>query len=165
MYDIKIIGKQKLCLYFNNFEAVIDFNSLNLVEHNIKTSIPLHYLTTTGIIKNIPAEVKMEKLVNLTDNEDIYKLERIYRRDRDIVDELVLIPTSCVKIIFNLQMLPENISLKYYKEKVHPFIYRVRQCSNCWNFGHTHHRCKAPKKCNNCEEEHNESQCRVNHEM
>jgi hypothetical protein len=68
VYEMKVIGRQKLCLYFNNLNLANDFNRLDLTNYNIKTSIPLHYLTTTGIVKNIPPEMNVSKLVELTED-------------------------------------------------------------------------------------------------
>jgi hypothetical protein len=160
VFEMKMIGRQKMCIYFNDSTAANSFNKMNLKEYDLKTSIPLHYLTVTGVIKNIPNNIKLAEIMELAKyNDNVYKIERIYRTAKDDSGNMTLIPTNCIKVIFIGSQLPESFSMLYYKERVHPYIFKLRQCTNCWRYGHSHTKCKSKLKCNKCGEEHKEEVC------
>jgi hypothetical protein len=139
--------------------AANNFEDLDLSPYNLKSSIPQHYLTVTGIIKNIPTDITINEIKNLVrDNENVISIERILRKTR-LENESVLVPSMNIKIVFYGNSLPPSIDLTYYRERVHPYVYKLRQCLKCWRYGHTLFNCKSSIRCNNCGENHDEEVC------
>jgi hypothetical protein len=163
VFDIKSIAKNKLCIYFNNLDTANKFSVTDLTVYNLKAEIPLHYVNVVGVLKGIPLDMSMNELHGIIKEQDrVVKLERILRKERvesDKGQEFILIPTSCVKITFNLTILPRDIDLTYYKEKVHAFVSATRQCQKCFRFGHTKYQCKSASRCDRCGGDHTSNLC------
>lgn len=176
--DVKSLSKNKLCVYFNNHKTANEFTELDLKEYNLKAEIPLHYVSVVGVIRDVPLDMNMESFYGLIDeSEKILKLERIYRRVRNQDgkdqrtsqerlpearkegEEPEKAPTYSVKVTFQAAVLPKDLTLRYFKERVHPFIGVTRQCQHCLKFGHTKYQCKSTPRCDYCGEGHKSDQC------
>lgn len=161
IYDIKKIAKNKMCLYFNNYESANNFLKMGLKDCDLDTFVPAFYLTKIGVIRGIPTNMKMNDLFDeILENENVMKLERLNRIEKQNND-IVRIPTQSIKITFYDCCLPESIRFTYYRERVLPFIGKVRQCFNCWRFGHLAQNCKSQKRCGRCGNNHSEKDCEV----
>jgi hypothetical protein len=171
--DIKSISKLKLCVYFNNHETANKFAEQDLTQFNLKTEIPNHYVSVVGVLRDVPLDMNMQSLFEMIDeNEKVLKVERIYRKARKEVDldttfrrrqsdekNFNFEPTYSVKVTFKAPVLPKEISMTFFKEKVHVFIGVTRQCQNCLRFGHTRFQCKSRIRCEYCGENHSSNKC------
>lgn len=159
VFDIKAIGGKKFCVFFNEMESANEFLAGGLSDQKIKVFIPSFYVTKAGIVRGIPENIEMKEVYDdILNKENIIKVERMYRTVK-MGEEIKKLPTQSVKITFNDTSLPECIQFPFYKERIFPFIGRVRQCFNCWRFGHTAANCKATFRCGKCGDHHKSTEC------
>lgn len=141
-------------------------------------------LETWGVIQDWD-----DKVVHLTETIDDKKyfnsLERITygKYDKEVKDKFETVVTKNILVKFNGRSVPEYITLYggLVKIKVRPYISAVKQCFNCYSYGHTKANCKRKKKiclicgeeyhcvceraysCINCKENHkaNDKKCQI----
>lgn len=164
VFDIKAIGKNKLCVVFNNHTSANNFDKSEI--QGIKTEIPIHYISVVGVLRGFPSDMPLSDLSSLIKFPDqILKIERITRvnpdKQKDPTNKEIpdRIPSNNVKITFHSSVLPSHIDLKYYKEKIHPYVSNTRQCTHCLRFGHSNRVCKSAKRCDKCGSNHTEDEC------
>lgn len=147
--EIKKTGFNKVKIIFENYEEA---NKL-VVQNDLKdckTYIPFNFNSTTGILFDIPTEIKEEELFEeIISSAKIIKIIRINRKDGTNV-----FPTKRVKVIFKGKILPKELTLFYTKVTVKYYI-PFQQCYNCWRFGHIAAACKERnKRCTKCYNKH-----------
>lgn len=63
------------------------------------------------------------------------------------------VPLSLVVITFSGSELPSHVELNNTLYPVRKYNYPVRQCRQCWRFGHMVKQCKSKRRCNFCQAE------------
>ncbi|XP_055608087.1 probable serine/threonine-protein kinase MARK-A [Uranotaenia lowii] len=129
--------------------------------YNYKVYTPKMYQTSYGVIKGIPLSLSNQEILeNIECSKKVEKIERITRMKFDngkpIGDP---IPTLALKIQISGEILPENVKIYGVLAKVDPYIFPIKQCQNCWRFGHKIKSCKAKIKCKRCGQEHDTKVC------
>lgn len=67
--------------------------------------------------------------------------------------------SQVVKVDFATPDIPEYLTIGYIRYKVHPYIQKPLQCTNCFRFGHVRYACIKPTCCAFCGGHHDRSQC------
>jgi hypothetical protein len=123
-------------------------------------SIPMEDKQSFGIVKNVPLDFDTNEIKSQMDPKlrvvDITRLTT-QRKGQDGTNRIL--PTTTIKIQFNLNYLPESIDMFLIQVKVAPFVWRPRPCSNCQRYGHSYKSCKASKRCPKCGGPHKEEEC------
>lgn len=140
-----------------------------------KVFIPSIRIHSLGVVYVEP-EVSEEEILEETDSIcPIIQVSRIKKYiDKTLTD------THFVKITFDSDKLPEAIYLNYVRMPVERYVYPVKQCFRCFDYGHVMQspcnniricrdcgdnfhsgECKASKKCKHCAAPHssNSRQC------
>ncbi|KYN29938.1 Nucleic-acid-binding protein from mobile element jockey [Trachymyrmex cornetzi] len=104
-----------------------------------------------GVISDWPSSIPdlWQAMVN---KESVIKLERMYRRKWDEkLKKSINVKTDNIVIIMKGENLCREISIfdSRVKLRVRPYIQSVRQCYNCYKFGHIKQFCKSNTVCIN----------------
>lgn len=135
-----------------------DYNSANkLINMNdyedfkeFKMFIPNDYISTHGIIRNIPTYITIDEIKNnIVSDSPVIEVERMNFWNKEIKQAQ---PGTSIKINFRTQILPKEIKLYYVINKVELFINKPLICKRCLNYGHTKKFCKSEEVCYNCTE-------------
>ncbi|XP_071578331.1 uncharacterized protein [Temnothorax nylanderi] len=104
-----------------------------------------------GVISDWPSSIP-DLWKNIRDRSRILSLERMYRRKWDAINnKTTLLATDNIIITFkdnkirDLAIFSNGINLR-----VRPYVPQVRQCFNCFRFGHTKLNCKSETRCIVC---------------
>lgn len=126
-------------------------SNVNLAKlHNIKSFIPNIYIFTEGIVRDVPAEMPVDELLDnyrIDGNIRIHKIERMTYWDKTAK---IAKPSNNIKITFRSATLPTEMKLCYTIKKITPFIPRPTFCKKCSRYGHVEKICKSDKTCMNC---------------
>lgn len=99
-------------------------------------------------------ELSIMELVDAIPNkENIISLERMKSRYLDqITKEVKEKYLDKIIITYEGEYLPKSVNLynNSVALRIRPFIEPVRQCFNCFKFGHKKEWCKVDRKCINC---------------
>ncbi|XP_021711091.1 uncharacterized protein LOC110679717 [Aedes aegypti] len=119
--------------------------------------MPVTLKSTVGLIKGTPKSYTEEELKeNLATDVIILKVERMRTMDlnRNLKD------TEIVKIVCKAKDLPANVELYGCFFKVELYLFPIKQCKNCWAFGHRKEKCWRTTKCRECGENHAGGSCK-----
>lgn len=108
-----------------------------------------------GVITDWPYDIPQlwQEIIN---KDEVTKMERMFRRVWN-KEEKVMMNKKTDNIIITMKgsQLKENITIfenLQYKLKVRPYIEPVKQCYNCFRYGHIKSLCKSQTACINCGE-------------
>lgn len=173
--------------------ADLQYNEVERANRVYKEMLRIEDIECNILDKNLEAWGVIQdwddKVVHLAETIDDKKyfnsLERItYRKyDNEVKDKFETVVTKNILVKFNGRSVPEYITLYggLVKIKVRPYIPAVKQCFNCYGYGHTKANCKRKKKiclicgeeyhgvceraysCINCKENHkaNDKKCQI----
>lgn len=106
-----------------------------------------------GVISDWDKEEGLNELLDaLDDREAVIDVNRLKRMRRGAEGEKVLIDTHHIIIRIKGTNLPGDLSLYggLTRIKIRPYIEPVKQCYNCYKYGHLSTVCRNKKKCRNC---------------
>lgn len=156
--DIQKIGRFRYKVSFGTAEDASSLALCNLEDTGLKVYIPHISKEIMGLVKGLPVRYsETEIFENLRAEEEVISVERLKRKNSDGK----LVETSTVRIKFKGKTLPETAVL--YGWRFHPelYIFPMKQCRNCWMFGHKTGVCRKGRKCANCGNDHDtETECR-----
>ncbi|XP_024879114.1 uncharacterized protein LOC112459309 isoform X1 [Temnothorax curvispinosus] len=117
----------------------------------LTANIEKHQIFCKGVITDWPSAIP-DLWAAISDKTNIVSLERMYRRKWDATNRTAsLVETDNIIIIFRDNKLRD---LKIFNNmvglRVRPYITQVRQCYNCFRYGHTKNACKSETKCIIC---------------
>nr|XP_029711518.1 uncharacterized protein LOC115256720 [Aedes albopictus] len=145
--DIQMIGKFRFKVTFGTTEEARKLTGLTMREHNLKCYVPQTFRESIGLVKDVPCKYgEKELLEEIEADVAITKVERVHRMDQ----AKKLVPTKNVKVTFKGKEIPGYVVLYGCKMKVDLFLFPVKQCRNCWGYGHKTNNCKRSKKCGAC---------------
>lgn len=140
-------------------------NHLAAAKHPaVKFNIPQRLVECLGVASI--EGVENEDLVNLisfeksklyqTNNPEVIEVRRMQKRG-----EKGQVPLPLVVITFSGNVLPSHVELDNVLYPVRKYTYPVRQCRQCWRFGHMMKQCKSKRRCCSCQAEisDNEHDC------
>lgn len=158
--EVQKIGRFRFKVIFDTVEQAGKIATANLAEAGMKMYTPKIERDVIGIVKGIPKDYPEEELMdNLQATKDIIKVERVKRRATGTSDSGDLIETESVKVTFKGKDLAEYVVLYGCRIKVELYIFPLKQCTNCWMFGHKSIKCTKSRKCISCGKEHESSDC------
>lgn len=156
--DIVRVGKLRFKITFETEGAANVLRREQLEQQNLKCFVPFVLRQTIGLVKGIPREYEEEDVKDNMESEvEVTKVERMKKRNR----EGELFDTTNVKVTFQGNKHPESIAIFGCKFKVELYIFPVKQCMNCWGYGHKKDQCKRVAKCRSCGEEKHQDECRM----
>lgn len=166
--SLKRIGRNRLSLTFENFNAANNFMDLDILEKNkYRAFIPTFQVTRMGIVRNIPTEWSEEEIINNISVPlgcgKILKIRRL-RRKITVNDNKTFIDTESVVITFDGQVLPKRVYMCFTSLPVDLYIYPTVQCFNCCRFGHVRAQCRSKPRCFKCGQDHTGDSCNVEEE-
>lgn len=83
-----------------------------------------------------------------TGNPEVIEVRRMQKRgDRGPI------PLALAVITFAGNTIPSHVELDNVLYPVRQYNYPVRQCRQCWRFGHVMKQCKSNRRCNSCQSE------------
>ncbi|XP_077265724.1 uncharacterized protein LOC143899358 isoform X2 [Temnothorax americanus] len=117
----------------------------------LTAKIKKHQIFCKGVITDWPSTIP-ELWAAISDKTNIVSLERMYRRKWDASNKTAsFLETDNIIITFRDNKLR---GLKIFNNmvglRVRPYIMQVRQCYNCFRYGHTKNACKSETKCIIC---------------
>lgn len=94
-------------------------------------------------------------------NDDIFDddLKTALRATAPVTNARRLGHSQVVKIELSTPEMPEYVTLGYIRYKVHPYLERPIQCSNCFGFGHIKSVCSKSACCAYCGGQHDRNTC------
>lgn len=148
--NTKQIGKFRNKIVFKDKEEANKLISdKSLESENLKAFIPKQYVERVGVIKDVPEELTEEEILEHIVSK--YKVKAIWRFKRKL-DTGNMVNTSTIKIVFEGQLIPDEVVLFFACRKVLPYIFSVTQCRLCFLYGHIEKNCKGQKRCQICSE-------------
>lgn len=145
--DILRIGKFRFKVTFESTLQARKAAGTTMQEHNLKCFVPQMFRQSIGLIKSVPWKYgEKELLEELQADVPILKVERMLRMD----ETQKLTHTQNVRVTFKGKELPNFVWMYGYKIRVELYLFPVKQCRNCWGYGHKTQNCKRVKKCSKC---------------
>ena len=133
--------------------------SPHLGEWVIKVYVPKSMSTSIGCIYNVPLDITEEDIKDVLKQKNVSNCVRLTYFNEEIKERL---PSTTVKLYFNVPELPVRISLGFRMYKTKIFIPKPIQCFNCQQFGHMQSDCSRPRVCYKCGQQHENKECIVN---
>lgn len=122
----------------------------------VRFNVPQRLVECLGVASIDGAEDEdLEYLVSFekskmyqTNNPEIIEVRRMQKRgDKN------QIPLPLVVITFSGNVLPSHVEMDNVLYPVRKYNYPVRQCRQCWRFGHMVKQCKSKPRCSSCQSE------------
>lgn len=149
--EITKIGKFR---YKLDLEAAQDYDELrkvDLAEKNLKLYTPKLQNQTICFVPGVPESFEEADLeTDIVAEVPVIKVERMKRRDRN----QQLVNTNNLKVTVQGQEVPRMIKIYGVAFRAHLYIFPVKQCVQCWKFGHTRARCHGRAHCRKCGQSH-----------
>lgn len=157
--SIQRLGNNKARVHLNSYSAanklITQTNFIGIPEY--KVYLPLSFVTTTGVIRNIPSYYsEIEILQNITSTIPILGIERLTSWD---FENKIAKPSTSIKISFRSTNIPDKVYIAFNPVKVELFIQRPLFCRKCLTYGHPVKYCKSKiPRCGNCSEPEHDTQ-------
>lgn len=160
----KMVSKNTICVHFSSREdanKLTESSQLKILGYD--ATIPSYYRTVVGVIKNVPTDITAKEIYDeISQEHDAIKIERMTRRLPNGHRDYAL----NIKIHFACDKLPPHVYIYHGREKVHPYIAPVLQCTGCLRYGHHVKACKASgaMNCSRCgSNDHERNSCSAPH--
>lgn len=149
-------GFKSVDLFFDSVDKANSVLNDSRLKGKLSCGIITRNASTRGVISDWDGSSL--RLAEVLDNKvNIVSIERMLKRRFNNSDKkVVYTQTSNFIITFKGRYLPENVSLYggLVKIKIRAYVPEVKQCFNCYRFGHTKAVCKSKNKtCVVCSEE------------
>lgn len=154
--DIHKIGRYRFKLTCSTVANARKILNCNLEDVGMKPYIPSITKEIIGMAKEVPISFTDQELrENLESEREIVKVERMQRK----LNNGQLVPIGSIKVTFKGKEMPRDIVMYGCRFRVELYIFPMKQCHNCWMFGHKQNVCKKPRKCVTCGLNHADQQC------
>lgn len=149
--EITKIGKFR---YKIDLEAKQDYEELkkvDLAEQNLKFYTPKLQNQTICFVPGVPQSFGDADLeTDIRAEVPVIKVERLKRRDKS----QKLVDTNNLKVTVQGREVPRLIKIYGVAFRAHLYIFPVKQCVQCWKFGHTKVKCHGRVLCRKCGQAH-----------
>ncbi|KAI5711569.1 hypothetical protein M8J76_000147 [Diaphorina citri] len=150
--DINRVSRSKLVITVKSAKLA---NAI-VQNPNIKTLynafIPAAYTCRYAIAKGINIDFSDKELKQNIDTRQhkLINIQRLNRRKINENGEVEYVKCQTVRLLFEGPDIPQHILLYFNRIQCEPSIMPVRQCQNCFRFGHISKYCRGTKKCRMC---------------
>ncbi|XP_062539153.1 uncharacterized protein LOC134207448 [Armigeres subalbatus] len=154
--DVQKIGMFRYKILAGSRVEKERIKQLKMTHQNLKIFEPKRKNQTICFIRDVPFSFKEEDILeNLEAEVETLKVERIKKRGRDNS----LQDTPNIKLFVEGPNLPEKIKIYGCCFKPELYIFPIRQCRQCWRFGHGIKYCRAAPRCKQCGGRHQDDDC------
>lgn len=152
--NIEKINFYRIKIGLKNFECANTIISLPFWEtKNLIAFIPNHSISIQGVVRDIDTTLSEEEIMTYAEAEqEILKVRRITKKDKNNTN--MRVNTPVVFVTFRGQKLPSEIKLLGVLCRVDQFKEKIRQCTNCFSYGHFSSNCVTQKRCPRCSQRH-----------
>ncbi|XP_062557366.1 uncharacterized protein LOC134222240 [Armigeres subalbatus] len=157
-YNFTEITKLGKFRYKIDTGAEAELRRIKLVDANLIVYVPKNKNTTITFIKGVPISFEeAEMKLNIEAEHPVTQVQRIKRRDRN--GELQ--DTTNIKVTVDGPQVPKWVKIFGCNFRPELYIFPIRQCKNCWRFGHGAKFCTAQSRCATCGGKHPSSDCKT----
>lgn len=129
---------------------------LNLAEINLRPYEPKNRNHTIAFVRGVPESFAEEEMLDNSEAEyQVIQVQRIKRRDRNGG----LQDTTNIKVTVEGTQVPKWLKIYGCNFRPELYIFPIRQCQNCWRFGHGAKFCTARARCGTCGGNHPTREC------
>nr|XP_029712624.1 uncharacterized protein LOC115257299 [Aedes albopictus] len=129
---------------------------IKLSDGNLQIYEPKSKNQTMIFVRGVPLNFEEEEmLANMEAESPVLAVQRMKRRARN--NELV--DTYNVKVTVEGGHVPGRIRVYGCSFRAELYIFPIRQCKNCWRYGHGASHCTSKTRCAACGGEHDVSVC------
>lgn len=154
--DIQKIGMFRFRITASTKKEKERIQNVKMEHQNLKIYEPMRKNKTICFIRGVPRSFEEEEIQdNLETDYEILHVERIRKRGRDTK----LRDTENIKLTVKGQEVPERVKIYGCPFKAELYIFPVRQCRQCWRFGHAIKQCRSRPRCRKCGGRHLEEEC------
>ncbi|XP_062565665.1 uncharacterized protein LOC134227967 [Armigeres subalbatus] len=151
--DIVKIGKFRFKIVTNEISRL---RKLKLETDNLRIYEPKNNNQTIVFVKGVPESFDEDEMVeNIETDFPVLKVQRIRRMGRN--NELQ--DTSNIKVTVEGGQVPDKVRIYGCYFRAELYIFPVRQCKNCWRYGHGAKHCTSRTRCASCGGCHDVSVC------
>lgn len=157
--EVKSIGRNRIKVSFSSYLAA---NSLlhnpALTDVEWEAYLPGVRRLSFGVVQGLDPDTTEEEILMEASAPDttISAAHRLQRRNRDGD----WVNCNSWRITFDTPILPDKIVLFGCVFRTTPYIHPVRQCKNCYQFGHSEKVCRSKPRCATCgHREHTTDEC------
>lgn len=116
---------------------------LNLAEINLRPYEPKNRNHTIAFVRGVPESFAEDEMLDNSEAEyQVIQVQRIKRRDRNGG----LQDTTNIKVTVEGTQVPKWLKIYGCNFRPELYIFPIRQCQNCWRFGHGAKFCTAKGK-------------------
>ena len=154
--DIKKIGlfRFKVTTKSNKVEGQI--RNTKMDHQNLKVYEPWRKSQTICFIRGVPLNFEDHEILdNLESEYEGLQAERVKKRGRNNQ----LQDTANIKLTVKGPSIPGEVKIYGCSFKPELYIFPVRQCNQCWKFGHGVRHCRSRPRCRKCGGRHQEAEC------
>lgn len=154
----------RIAVYFNNYkDANNAVENDNLKQSGLTAFVPSHTVTCKGLVKNVDEDLTEEEiLANISSEKEVLEIRRLNIPTRS-GDTTRYVPSTSIVITFAGKFIPNEITIYFSRRYVDYYMFPVRQCYHCLEYGHTAAICKRKEpRCPNCALDHEMEDCKSN---
>lgn len=151
--EIEKVGKFRFKI---TTEDIRRLKKVNLEDNNLRFYEPKITNHTLIFVRGVPPAFEEEEMLeNMEADSPILKVQRLKRLGRD----KQLFDTYNIKVTVEGEEVPNRVRIYGCSFRAELYIFPIRQCQNCWRYGHRSKHCTSRTRCASCGGSHNESAC------
>lgn len=155
--DIQKLGKCRFKILTSTRSEKERIKKMKMEHQNLRIYDPKRGKEQTIVfVRGVPDNLGEEEIMeNLEVAGEAVKVERILRRGRNGT----LRETENLKLTIKGQQIPDMVKIHGCCFRAELYIFPVRQCAQCWRFGHPKKLCRSRPRCRKCGGRHDETDC------
>lgn len=156
--EIRKLGKFRFRLEPGSNKALDKLQEVDLKANNLKIYNPPTSKITKVFVRGIPLDFGDDELLkNTVSDYPVLRVERLKRRTAGRSDTLE--DTTNLKVTVESSVVPRIIEIFRVPFKCELYVYPIRQCQNCWRYGHKTTTCSSSPRCKACSGKHKQGEC------
>ncbi|XP_065091068.1 uncharacterized protein LOC135712034 [Ochlerotatus camptorhynchus] len=157
-HDFSEISKLGKFRFKVDTEFETQLRQLKLADANLRLYEPKSRDHTITFIRGVPTSFNEEEMLeNIEAEHRATKVQRIKRRSRNGE----LLDTTNIKVTVEGAQVPKWVKIFGCNFRPELYIFPIRQCRNCWRFGHGAKFCTSRARCANCGGTHSTADCNM----
>lgn len=149
--NMRPMGMKKLLVFVKNMNTANKLQGDKTIkENNYKFYVPKSFLSVTGVIAGVPADMTDDEIMENMECEvpimNVYRLNRYVDKQKQ--------PSNRISVTFRANKLPAEVKLYCCNNRVLPFINKPVLCGKCLRYGHKTDSCRSKGRCAACSQQH-----------